>query len=96
MVFHSKVDAFFSNFMMIVVLVIAIVLFFPLFVDGGTQLPVVLILSSSFFIVISFILWTAFSVKYIFYTDYLLIQGGPFKSRIPYDIYGEYQNFTQK
>ena len=34
---------------------------------------------------ISFILWTGFSVKYVFYQDYLLIKGGPFRSRIPYE-----------
>src|SRR5699024_12539311 len=36
-------------------------------------------------IVISFILWTAFSVKYVFYQDYLFVKGGPFRSRIPYE-----------
>lgn len=85
MVFHSKVDAFFITVMLIVVLVIGLVSFFPLFTEGGTQLPVVLILSSSFLIVTSFVLWTAFSVKYIFFPNYLLIKGGPFRSRIPYE-----------
>ena len=85
MVFYSKVDTFFINFILGVVLVIALVSFFPLFIEGGTQLPVVLILSSTFLIVISFILWTAFSVKYIFNNDYLLIKGGPFRNKILYE-----------
>ncbi|UOQ50583.1 PH domain-containing protein [Gracilibacillus caseinilyticus] len=33
----------------------------------------------------SFILWCAFSVKYVFYQEYLFIKGGPFKSRISYE-----------
>jgi len=85
MVFRSKVDTFFVNFMLIVVLVIGVGTFWPLFLEGGTELPVVLILTSIFLIVISFILWSVFSVKYVFYQDYLFIKGGPFRSRIPYE-----------
>jgi|SRR5690625_2634968 len=85
MVFRSKVDAFFSNFMLIVVLIIGAGIFWPLFLEGRTDLPVVLILTLIFLIVISFILWTAFSVKYVFYQDYLFVKGGPFRSRIPYE-----------
>jgi len=71
--------------MLIVVLIIGIASFFPLFVEGGTELPVVLILFSTFLIVTSFILWCAFAVKYVFYQDYLFVKGGPFRSRIPYE-----------
>ena len=85
MVFRSKVDTFFINFILVAVLVIALASFFPLFIEDGTQLPVVLILSSTFLIVTGFILWTAFSVKYIFYHDYLLIKGGPFRSKVFYE-----------
>src|SRR5690625_1433538 len=85
MVLRSKVDAFFSNFMLIVVLIIGAGSFLPLFLEGGTDLPVVLIFTSIFLIVISLILWTAFSVKYVFYQDYLFVKGGLFRSRIPYE-----------
>lgn len=85
MVFRSKVDAFFVNFMLVVVLIIALASFFPLFLEGGTEPLVVLILTSTFLIIIGFILWCTFSVKYVFYQDYLLVKGGPFKSRIPYE-----------
>src|SRR5699024_9957054 len=83
--FRSKVDAFFSNFKLIVVLLIGAGSFWPLFLEGGTDLPVVLVLTSIFLIVISLILWTAFSVKYVFYHDYLFVKGGLFRSRIPYE-----------
>ncbi|MDL4839483.1 PH domain-containing protein [Aquibacillus rhizosphaerae] len=85
MLFHSKIDSYFIKFMVVVVIVIVLVSFFPLFFEGGTQLSVVLTLISIFLLVISFIFWTAFSVKYIFYKDYLYIKGGPFRSRIPYE-----------
>ena len=84
MVYHSKVDPLFRNIILAAVLVIALASFLPLFVEGGTQLPVVLILSSTFLIAVSSILWTAFSVKYIFHEDYLLIKGGPFRSKVLY------------
>src|SRR5699024_8298510 len=85
MVFRSKVDALFSNFMLIVVLIIGAGSVWPSLLEGGTYLPVVLILSSIFLIVISLILLTAFSVKYVFYQDYLFVKGGLFRSRIPYE-----------
>ncbi|WP_225310709.1 PH domain-containing protein [Robertmurraya sp. DFI.2.37] len=71
--------------MLVVVLIIALASFFPLFLEGGTEPLVVLILTSTFLIIIGFILWCTFSVKYVFYQDYLLVKGGPFKSRIPYE-----------
>src|SRR5690625_2346381 len=86
MVFLSKVDAFFINFMLIVVLIIAAGSFFTLFIEKVlNELAAVLIVTLIFLIFISFILWTGFSVKYIFYQDHLFIKGGPFRSRIPYE-----------
>lgn len=72
--------------MLIVVFIIAVGSFFPLFIEEvRNELAAVLILTTIFLIVISFLLWTSFSVKYIFYQDYLYIKGGPFRSRIPYE-----------
>ncbi|MBO1002487.1 PH domain-containing protein [Pseudogracilibacillus auburnensis] len=85
MVFRSEIDTFFIRFMLIVVLIIGVATFWPLFLEGGKALPVIIILTSIFLIVISFILWSAFSVKYVFYQDYLFVKGGPFRSRIQYE-----------
>lgn len=91
MVFRSKIDAFFVNFMLIVVLIIALASFFPFFIEevrnesAEVLIPAVIILTSIFLIVLGFLLWTSFSVKYILYQDYLFIKGGPFRSRIPYE-----------
>lgn len=70
--------------MLIVVLVIGLVPFLPLFIEDAPFLAVI-ILTSIFLVVPSFILWTHFSIKYIFYEDHLFVKGGPFRSRIPYE-----------
>ena len=85
MVFRSKVDRFYINFILIAILVIGLASFFPLFFEGGTELPVVITLTSIFLILIGIILWCAFSIKYVFYQDYLFVKGGPFRSRIAYE-----------
>nr|WP_144928348.1 PH domain-containing protein [Paenibacillus bovis] len=91
MVFRSKVDAFFINLALIVVLVLALGSFFPFFIEevrnepANVLIPAVIILTSIFLLSTGFILWTVFAVKYVFHEDYLLIKGGPFKSRIPYE-----------
>ncbi len=85
MVFRSKVDSFFIKFILIVVLIIGIVSFLPLFVEGGTQLSVILLMTSIFIIVTGFILWIVCAIKYVFDQKYLLVKGGPFRSRILYE-----------
>lgn|SRR5699024_6345204 len=86
MIFNSKRDTYFENFMLVVVIITGVGVFWPLFIeDIRSELAVVLVLVFLFLIVIGFILWTAFSVKYVFYQDYLFVKGGPFRSRIPYE-----------
>ncbi|QBQ07001.1 hypothetical protein E2C16_00645 [Sporosarcina pasteurii] len=84
MTFRSKVDTFFIMFMLIVTLIIGVVALVPLFLDNA-ELATVLILISTFLFTVGLILWSTFNVKYIFYEDFLFLQGGPFRSRIPYD-----------
>ncbi|WP_078552007.1 PH domain-containing protein [Bacillus alkalicellulosilyticus] len=84
MVFRSKIDRFFVVFIMILVLIIGVSTFFPLALEDGTDLSVVITLTSTFLIIASFVLWCVFSVKYVFYDDYLFVKGGPFRSRISY------------
>lgn len=86
MTFQSKVDRFFTSFILIAVLIIGAVIFLPLFIeDVRNELATVLILTTILLIVIGFILWTAFSVKYVFNQDYLFVKSGPFRSRIRYE-----------
>lgn len=57
----------------------------PLFIYEETSLSIVIILSAIFVISAGLIFWYATSIKYVFNEDYLLIKGGPFKSKIPYE-----------
>lgn len=81
MVFRSKVDMYFMNFVLIVILIIALAMFFPLYFEGGN----VLIVTFIFLIFVSFLLWNVFSIQYVFYQDHLLVKGGMFRSRISYE-----------
>lgn len=85
MVFRSKIDIFFVNFIMIVILLLALASFWPLFFFNKIDLFVFLLLSSIFLIPAGVILWSVFSIKYVYYQDFLLVQGGPYKSRILYE-----------
>lgn len=82
MVFRSKVDNFFIIFLIIIVLSIGALAFLPFVLDDvQNRLITTLIL----FIMIGFILWISFSIKYIFTNQYLLVKGGPIKSKILYE-----------
>jgi len=85
MVFRSKVDAFFVKFIVIAILIIGLVTLFPIFIEGGNELSVVIVSISVFLIATALILWNSFSIKYVFHQDYLFVKGGPFRSRIPYE-----------
>lgn len=84
MIFHSKVDTFFITFISIGVLIIGGVTLLPTFIDKEASISIIIMMSATFIISVGFILWTAFSIKYVFYEEYLLVKGGPFKSKIPY------------
>ncbi|MDQ0257730.1 hypothetical protein J2S74_005192 [Evansella vedderi] len=86
MVFRSKVDIFFITFIFLMVLIMGAISLFPLlFIYEKASLSIVTLMSVIFIISVGFILWYAISIKYVFYEDYLLIKGGPFKSKIPYE-----------
>lgn len=85
MVFRSKIDIFFVNFILIVILLLALASFWPLFFFNKIDLLEFLLLSSTFLIPAGVILWSVFSIKYVYYQDFLLVQGGPYKSRILYE-----------
>ena len=85
MAFRSKMDSFFVKIILIAILIIGVATFLPLFAEGGDELPVVLTLTAVFNIMTVFILWSSFSIKYVFHQDYLFVKGGPFRSRIPYE-----------
>lgn len=85
MVFRSKIDSFFVKLIVIVILILGLATFLPLFAESGNELSVVLTLTSVFLIMTTIILWCSFLIKYVFHQDYLFVKGGPFRSRISYE-----------
>lgn len=84
MTFRAKVDSFFVTFTGIAICIIAVACFFPLFLEGGREQVIVIPLASAFLIITGFILWSVWRIKYVLNEDYLLVKGGPFKSKISY------------
>jgi hypothetical protein len=106
MVFRAKIDSFFIFIMSITILVLSGVLLIPLFTDKTRTMLDTVIVFSLLIISVGFIIWSIFSIKYVFYDDYLLVKGGPFRSRILYqeitmvsptkDIYTGYRLLSSK
>lgn len=85
MVFYSKIDSFFRNFIIVMMLIIVSVTLLPLFFISETSLPITLVIASIILIVIIILLWNSFSIRYVFYQNHLFIKGGLFRSRLPYE-----------
>lgn len=84
MIFRSKVDAFFVTFITIAAITIGAVTLLPLFFDKEATISIGIIMFAIFIISVGLIVWVSFFIKYVFYEDYLLVKGGPFRSKIPY------------
>lgn len=85
MIFKAKVDMFYLSFLVIIALIIALAIFFPLFLTQEVDLTVIIILSSIYIATILFLLWSTFSIKYVFEQDYLFVKGGFLRSQIRYE-----------
>ena len=76
MVFRSKLDVYFGSFMLIVILIIGAATFSPLFLEDGTDLASMVTMIVLFHVVIGFVTWSIFSIKYVFHEDYLYVKVG--------------------
>ncbi|WP_332650497.1 PH domain-containing protein [Lysinibacillus sp. 54212] len=84
MIFRSKVDNFFVAIISILILLIGLGTLLPLFIDKNTDLIDVIVMSGLFIFLEGIVVWTSFSIQYVFYDDFLFVRGGPFRSKIPY------------
>lgn len=84
MIFRSKVDNFFVAIISVAILIIGVVTLLPVLIDKEASSTVRIIMFSLFIVSEGIIVWTAFFIKYGFYENYLLVKGGPFRSKIPY------------
>lgn len=80
MVHHAKTDIILIITMFLLVWIFGAISLF-LFI---TSLSTVIIMSMAFIVSVVFVWWYANSIKFVFYENYLLVKGGPFKSKIPY------------
>lgn len=84
MTFRSKIDKYFIISLFIYTFIIAVVSFFPFFIEDEYPIEAPIIMITIFISSVGFLAWCGFAVKYTFYEDYLLVKGGPFRSKISY------------
>lgn len=84
MTFRSKVDNFFMAIIFIVFLLIGIATLLPVIIDKNASTTSIFLMLTLFIVLEGVIVWSAFFIKYVFYEDFLLVRGGPFRSKIPY------------
>lgn len=82
MVFRAKVDMFLLILIFLVVSIMGTIPLLSLYKE--LPFPVLLIIAVIFIIAAAFVWWYGTSIQYVFYKEYLLIKGGLFKRRIPY------------
>ena len=83
-VYRSKFDRFIVLIAVVTLSNLAVFLV-PLLLDRDIPADAKVVLPVMCALVLGFFLWTALTVKYVFGPDHLMIRGGPFRSRIPYD-----------
>jgi len=83
MEFRSRFDNAFIIFLAAITVLILAVCFLPMALDREAReaLPVIAPLCV---LTLGFLAWNTLSIKYVLTMDYLYVQGGPFRSRIPY------------
>lgn len=85
MKFSSKIDKVFLFVISITIIIVGLVCIIPLFLDKQRDVYGIVIMVSIFILTVGFILWTSFSISYIFLDNQLLIKSGPIKKRISYN-----------
>lgn len=85
MEFRSKIDRFFLIMNGLALLVVAVSIFWPFFIEDNIPLMAAVFLIGTFVLTFIFMLWIMFDIKYIFHSDYLFVKGGPIRSQIPYN-----------
>ncbi len=86
MTFKSKRDRKYTLIMYSTVVIIDLVMLVPLLIDPrGFQPAEVATIISITALITAGLLWLFYGISYTFRDDCLIVRGGPFRSRIPYD-----------
>jgi len=82
MVFRTKVNMFLLLGIFLAVVIVGSIPLLSLYKQ--LPLPILLLIVVLFLVAGGFVWWYGTSLQCIFYKEYLLIKGGPFKRRVPY------------
>lgn len=89
MTFKAKRDRFFIITISVTLLIIIAVTIGPivyiLFFEQETNWTAIIILFTTMISTSGFILWVCIDIEYTMYNNFLLVRGGIFRSKIPYD-----------
>lgn len=92
MVFHAKTNTVLVLTIFLLVFVFGTIAWLPFFTSFST----IIIMSTVFIISAVFIGWYATSIQFVFCENHLLVKGGPFKSKIPYQSITRVSPTTEK
>lgn len=82
MVFRTKVNMYLLISIFLVVVIMGSIPLLSLYKQ--LPFPILLLIVVLFLVAGGFVWWYGTSIQCIFYKEYLLIKGGPFKRRVPY------------
>lgn len=83
MVYRSNIDSFYIRLITAAILIVASVSFIPLFF-GEVPTTDIILNTGMFTLITALILWSTFTIRYVFMSTHLYVKAGPFRSRIPY------------
>ncbi|UPW81424.1 PH domain-containing protein [Lysinibacillus sp. Ag94] len=92
MVYQAKTNIFYTIIVFLLVWIFGAISLFPFI----TSLLIVVIMLTAFIVSFVFIFWYVNSIKFVFCENYLLVKGGPFKSKISYQSIARVSPTTDK
>lgn len=99
MTFQAKRDRFFMTMIGGVLLLIFAVtagpIVYELFFANTIDWAMIVVLLLTMILTCGFILWLIFDMEYTFQEEHLLVRGGPFRSKIPYEEITKMNDSTQ-
>jgi hypothetical protein len=85
MVFRSRRDRFFRNFILIGIVIVLLAYILPLFLDSQVTTSDTIVVLLLMVVTVGFLVWVSFSIQYVFREKYLVVRAGPLWRRIPYE-----------
>lgn len=84
MMFRSKMDRAFKKMMTIILFIVTILMWLPPMLDESLSSSGWVYLSVLYVLIVGFFFWIFLDTKYEFKEHYLLVTGGPIRSKIKY------------